>query len=221
MIGAAGQLGRELVRTFAEAGDEVLALARPDFDITAPPTSSGSPMAPRRRGERGGMDRRRRLCPDPERAMRINGHAAGAVASGPTRGSGRVQVSTNEVFDGALERPYVEDDEPDPLNPYGASKLAGERLVASKSRGTSSSAPHGCSATGGDELRDQDPRRGRPSARSGRPSRSSPANGGTHPRGLAVRGDDQAPRPAGGRPGRPRSIPPSPDGPRSPATRGR
>ena len=40
-----------------------------------------------------------------------------------------LHISTDFVFDGAGERPYRESDEPDPINKYGASKLAGERLL--------------------------------------------------------------------------------------------
>lgn len=40
-----------------------------------------------------------------------------------------VYVSTDYVFDGDKSAPYGEDDEPRPINMYGASKLAGERLV--------------------------------------------------------------------------------------------
>ena len=62
--------------------------------------------------------------------MWINGEAAGAVArAAVVAGAVIVQISTNEVFDGTLERPYTEEDEPRPINPYGASKLAGERAV--------------------------------------------------------------------------------------------
>ncbi len=132
ITGAGGQLGVELVRAFTAAGDQVLALARPDFDIT----------------RAGDLERLAGWRPDivvnsaawtdvdgcardPERAMRINGEAAGAVAAAAeAAGALIVQISTNEVFDGTLDRPYTEEDEPNPINPYGASKLTGERAVA-------------------------------------------------------------------------------------------
>jgi dTDP-4-dehydrorhamnose reductase len=40
-----------------------------------------------------------------------------------------VHFSTDFVFDGHLDRPYVETDEPNPINEYGRSKLAGERML--------------------------------------------------------------------------------------------
>ncbi len=40
-----------------------------------------------------------------------------------------VTLSTDYVFDGALGRPYTEDDAPHPLSAYGVSKLAGELLA--------------------------------------------------------------------------------------------
>jgi len=132
ITGAAGQLGRELVRAFGQAGDEVLALARPDFDLTDPAhlarLTSWRPDIVVNAAAWTDVDGCAR---EPERAMAINGDGAGAVAHAAADvGALIVQVSTNEVFDGSLDRPYVETDEPSPINPYGASKLAGERLVA-------------------------------------------------------------------------------------------
>ena len=41
-----------------------------------------------------------------------------------------VHFSTDYVFNGRASRPYREDDDPEPLSVYGASKLAGERQLA-------------------------------------------------------------------------------------------
>lgn len=40
-----------------------------------------------------------------------------------------IHFSTDYVFDGAQDQPYREEDLPNPLNEYGASKLAGEREI--------------------------------------------------------------------------------------------
>jgi dTDP-4-dehydrorhamnose reductase len=135
ITGATGQLGRELVRAFTGADDQVLALSRPDFDITKPVDldrlAAWQPDIVINSAAWTDVDG---CALDPERAMLINGEAAGAVASAAARaGALIVQISTNEVFDGTLDRPYTEDDEPNPINPYGVSKLRGEKLVT-KSR---------------------------------------------------------------------------------------
>ncbi|OJU49765.1 MAG: dTDP-4-dehydrorhamnose reductase [Brevundimonas sp. 67-6] len=56
-----------------------------------------------------------------------------AVLADVTRRAGAplVHVSTDYVFDGSKDDPYVEDDPVDPLGVYGASKLAGELAVRS------------------------------------------------------------------------------------------
>lgn len=67
---------------------------------------------------------------EPDIAMAINGDAPGILAEEAKRlGALLVHYSTDYVFDGAKPAPYTEDDEPNPINAYGRSKLAGERAV--------------------------------------------------------------------------------------------
>jgi len=67
---------------------------------------------------------------EPELALQVNRDGPANVAAACARhGAKMVHFSTNFVFDGSLDRPYVESDKPRPLNAYGFSKLAGERDV--------------------------------------------------------------------------------------------
>jgi dTDP-4-dehydrorhamnose reductase len=47
-------------------------------------------------------------------------------------GASMIHLSTDYVFDGALPRPYREEDVPHPLGVYGASKLQGEQYIQEK-----------------------------------------------------------------------------------------
>jgi len=64
-------------------------------------------------------------------ARRLNTDAPGVMAVEAKRlGAALVHYSTDYVFDGAKNGPYVEDDKANPQSVYGESKLAGERAVA-------------------------------------------------------------------------------------------
>jgi dTDP-4-dehydrorhamnose reductase len=66
-------------------------------------------------------------------ALRVNGEGAGHVAEAAQRlGVPLLHLSTDYVFDGALDRPYREDDPTGPTGAYGRSKLAGEKLVSAR-----------------------------------------------------------------------------------------
>jgi dTDP-4-dehydrorhamnose reductase len=66
-----------------------------------------------------------------EAAFAVNATAPGVLAEEAKRsGALLVHYSTDYVFDGEKPAPYVEEDAPNPINVYGASKLAGERAIA-------------------------------------------------------------------------------------------
>jgi dTDP-4-dehydrorhamnose reductase len=64
-------------------------------------------------------------------AFRVNSEAVGELAI-LARNSGAwvIHISTDFVFDGTNSKPYTEKDIPHPINAYGRTKLAGERLLA-------------------------------------------------------------------------------------------
>jgi dTDP-4-dehydrorhamnose reductase len=67
---------------------------------------------------------------DPSLAQAINGVGTENVARAASRANAALlYVSTNEVFDGTKGEPYLESDQPNPINAYGRSKLEGERRV--------------------------------------------------------------------------------------------
>ena len=68
---------------------------------------------------------------DPERAYRVNAFGCRNVAEAARlTGAHLVAVSTDYVFDGSKQDPYVEWDPTGPLSVYGRSKLAGEQEIA-------------------------------------------------------------------------------------------
>ncbi len=68
---------------------------------------------------------------DPQRALSANGLATAHLAAlTARRGIPMLYISSNEVFDGMLGKPYSEYDRPHPINPYGYSKWYGERALA-------------------------------------------------------------------------------------------
>jgi dTDP-4-dehydrorhamnose reductase len=67
---------------------------------------------------------------EPEQAMAVNARAPGILAEESLRSDALlVHYSTDYVFDGSKAGAWVETDKPNPLNAYGASKLAGEKAI--------------------------------------------------------------------------------------------
>jgi len=65
-------------------------------------------------------------------AMAINGYGPGILAEEATKlGAALIHFSTDFVFDGTKETPYLELDQPNPISAYGRTKYIGEKSVQS------------------------------------------------------------------------------------------
>ena len=130
ITGAGGQLGIDVAAACAVAGDEVFAFDREGLDIGSRPAAHNAitslrPEAVINCAAWTAVD----ACEgDPDRALALNGTAVRWLAEASHRaGAHLVQVSTDYVFDGTLDRPYHEWDDTDPQSVYGLTKLIGER----------------------------------------------------------------------------------------------
>ena len=141
LLGASGQVGKELLRSLAPLG-EMVAATRSGFlpdgsvceaadfdrpDLLVALLQHVRPDAVVNAAAYTTVDRAEQEC---DAAWRANAEAPGVLA----RWCAQVQVplvhySTDYVFDGQGQRPYREDDATAPLGVYGASKLAGEEAI--------------------------------------------------------------------------------------------
>ena len=128
VLGAGGQLGSDLVRLLPGA----VAMTREELSVTDAA------------GLRGALERHRpevvfncaaynpvdKAETEPEQALAVNSDGAfNAAAACRSLGVLLVHYSTNFVFDGRLDRPYLESDAVGPLGAYARSKADGERRV--------------------------------------------------------------------------------------------
>jgi dTDP-4-dehydrorhamnose reductase len=138
VCGASGRLGRALVDALGEAAfvgpSGPIAWSRPDFDLDTPDAFAA--LLDRHRPEvvvhAAAWTDVDACAREPELALARNGAATGRLAEAcAARGIDLAVVSTNEVFDGRRTdgRGYGPGDRPNPINPYGASKLAGEEAA--------------------------------------------------------------------------------------------
>ncbi len=130
ITGAGGQLGIDVAAACAVAGDEVFAFDREGLDIGSRSAAHNAitslrPEAVINCAAWTAVD----ACEgDPDRALALNGTAVRWLAEASHRaGAHLVQVSTDYVFDGTLDRPYHEWDDTDPQSVYGITKLIGEQ----------------------------------------------------------------------------------------------
>ena len=133
IIGKNGQVGFELCRTCATLG-KVAAVDLPEIDLARPDSIRSivrekKPAIIINAAAYTAVDKAES---EPELAMAINGIAPGVIAEEAKQtGAALIHFSTDYVFDGEKNSPYLETDEPNPLSVYGRTKLAGDRAIES------------------------------------------------------------------------------------------
>ncbi|MDO8331650.1 MAG: dTDP-4-dehydrorhamnose reductase [Fluviicoccus sp.] len=132
VTGANGQVGWELVRSLQPLG-RVVGLGRQGCDLSRPESlnavlASVKPSVIVNAAAYTAVDKA-----EQEQALAdtVNGESVGVLAEWARRHQAiMVHYSTDYVFDGAKDSPYVETDAVAPLNAYGRSKLKGEQALA-------------------------------------------------------------------------------------------
>lgn len=130
VIGATGQLGSDVVAAFR--AEQVTGLAHEDLELGDPEGIRAvlGPLRPDVVVNTAAFHNVPRCESEAALAFAVNAVAPRQLAQTCRAvGARLVHVSTDYVFDGAKRSPYVENDRPNPLNVYAASKLAGEYLV--------------------------------------------------------------------------------------------
>jgi dTDP-4-dehydrorhamnose reductase len=133
VIGAGGLLGRALARRLESEYPGTIAATRAEADVTdrfrleseVERLQPGVVVNCAAYTDVDGCTR------DPDRARAVNAEGAeNAARAAAGAGCRIIHVSTDFVFDGRSDRPYVESDPTGPLSEYGRSKLEGERRLA-------------------------------------------------------------------------------------------
>ncbi len=133
VIGAHGMLGRELVgRLSNPSGGEVIGVDREHIDITQGNDTSEfigqvRPDVIVNCAAFSNVD----VCETQiSEAFAVNAAGIKNIAlAGKQTGAKVIHISTDYVFDGGKNKPYIETDTPNPISVYGKSKLEGELAV--------------------------------------------------------------------------------------------
>lgn len=131
LLGKNGQIGWELNRSLLPLG-EVIALGRDEADLSRPESlravvQENEPDVIINTAAYTAVDKAEQ---DEELATTINGISVGVLAQEARKQKSLlIHYSTDYVFDGTKQEPYIEGDTPNPINAYGRSKHAGEIAV--------------------------------------------------------------------------------------------
>jgi dTDP-4-dehydrorhamnose reductase len=156
VTGAAGQVGIEVTRALGARGHDVTATNRERLDITNRDAVGAAidALRPEVIINAAAYTAVDAAEGDPDGAYAGNALGVRHLAEAATRvGAHLVQLSTDYVFDGTKDTPYLEWDPPNPASVYGASKLAGEHEAQAAPSWTVVRTSWVCSAHGSNMVR--------------------------------------------------------------------
>ena len=130
ILGGRGMLGSDLAAECQKAGFVVKIYDLPEFDVTNPDQLRQAVQGVEAVVNCAAYTNVDGAESEASLAFRVNAEAVGRLGTiAQERDAWVLQISTDFVFDGRLERPYHEKDTPNPLSAYGRSKLQGEELL--------------------------------------------------------------------------------------------
>ncbi len=131
VLGGRGMLGSDLVQTCRRRGLEPVVYDLPEFDITNNNQLQQAVAGAEIIVNCAAYTNVDGAESQAELAYRVNAEAVGRLgAFARQAGKWVLHVSTDFVFDGRGDKPYVETDQTKPINTYGKTKLAGEQLLS-------------------------------------------------------------------------------------------
>jgi dTDP-4-dehydrorhamnose reductase len=132
VLGSTGTHGQAFERLCEARGLAVRAVGRESINISQPDSISGlfNSIKPWAVINATGFVRVDDAEKDPQACFEVNAVAATNIAKACSElGLPLVSFSSDLVFDGTIDRPYIESDRVRPLNVYGASKVEAERCI--------------------------------------------------------------------------------------------
>lgn len=139
VTGVAGQLARSIrERASGASGTEIICMGRPNLDLARPETIEASVRAvnPDVIVNAAAYTAVDNAQDEPELARIVNAISPGVLAATANASGARlIHLSTDYVYDGNKNAPYVENDLTGPSSVYGNTKLEGELAVRAQSHG--------------------------------------------------------------------------------------
>ena len=130
VLGGRGMLGSDVVSVCRQQGLEPIAYDLPEFDITDTDHLQHAVAGAEIIVNCAAYTNVDGAESQSELAYQVNAEAVGRLgAFACEAGKWVLHISTDFIFDGCGNKPYVETDHPNPINTYGKTKLAGEQLL--------------------------------------------------------------------------------------------